>query len=377
MFCRLRIIVLVVTLVVLIPINITDASNLPKPNSKCKKEGLSQKKNGNDYICVKKGKKLIWSRGVTISKAQTLPGANSNNSPTSKVETWQSTRNRVISNYLERVKTGRDFDFEFILSPTVNKEKANETINAYKEASRNWTWLFDSSKTYSIIWVLLTEKDYDWWYAKVLELQGQNAVFPWDKSKNEFGHCILSQTAFCGYGSTQKAPDGNLKFFQYNVIGSDFKEKPVANTVHHESVHFYQLANNMSYPNDLPCWYIEGQATYYGNVLSGLGEVNFQKSRIVNTLPGSDKWNSEKWLQTLALFQTNQEECRRDSRNYFIGSFLWEYLLMNYSEQIIHQVHLALKEQTWSEVVPIFFGKSVDQLNQDLSHHMVSFFSRK
>ena len=409
---RLWIPALIASMSVCFPVLVSTAATPPKPGSVCKKANLTQIYLGKKYTCIKSGKKLVWSKGVPVAQPkpsttpspttsvspiptpsptatpsptptttpQTTPTPTPSSTPTPtpvKLEAWQLTRNKVVANYQERSKSGRYFEFEFILSPTVNIDKAKETMDAYKQASRNWTWLFDSAGTYSIIWVLLTEKDYDWWYAKVTELQGKNSIYPWDKSTNMFGHCELSPAAFCGYGNTQEAPDGKMKLFQYNVIGSGFQGKPVANTVHHESVHFYQLANNMTYPRDLPCWYIEGQATFYGNVISGTNDSSYERSRIISSLPNSPSWNESQWLETLNSFQSNGEECRKDSRNYSIGSFLWEYLLINYSEEQLHQAHIALKTQTWAGVAPLYLGKTSEALNLEFAKHMVSVMARK
>ena len=353
-------------LILFIPIQ-AEGKSSPKTGAKCKVLGFSSTFNSNQYFCVKKGKKLIWSKGIPVT---------SKSPSVAPLKDWEQVRLDVQKRYIDRIKNGRYFDFEFILSPTINKEKAEETMRAYREASRYWTWLFDSKETYSIIWVLLTEKDYDWWYSKVTELQGSNSIYPWNKSTNIFGHCQLSSSAFCGYGNTQIAPDGNRKLFQYNIIGSQFNNKPVANTVHHESVHFYQLANNMTLPQDLPCWYIEGQASFYGNVISGTNDSSYERSRIVKSIPDSPYWNTEEWIKFLNSMQDDRSECTKDSRNYSIGSFLWEFLLLNYSEEELHRAHIALKSRTWKEVSSEVLKKDAAGLMRDMAGHLVKVLQR-
>ncbi len=352
--------------ILLVPIR-AESAIVPKAGVTCKKLGNSKSYKSKKFVCIQKGRKQVWSKGIP---------ENSSTPDVALLKDWEKVRLKVVLQYFDRIQDGRYFDFEFILSPTVNKEKAEETIQAYREASRYWNWLFDSSGTYSIIWVLMSEKDYDWWYAKVTELQGNNSIYPWDKSTNIFGHCQLSPSAFCGYGNTQIAPDGNRKLFQYNVIGSNFQSKPVANTVHHESVHFYQLANNMTLPSDLPCWYIEGQASFYGNVISGTNDSSFEKYRIIRSVPASPDWNSEDWLKFLKLIQNDRNECTKDSRNYSIGSFLWEYLLLNYSEEELHKALISLKTKTWKEVTLEVLNKDADALSQEMAAHLVSVLKR-
>jgi hypothetical protein len=350
----------------LIPIR-SDSAGFPKTGAKCNKLGVSKIYKSQKFSCIQKGKKLIWIKENTVNAQAPI---------VAPLKDWEQLRFNVQTKYVERNKVGRYFDFEFILSPTINREKAEETIQAYREASRYWTWLFDGKDTYPIIWVLLTEKDYDWWYAKVTELQGRNSIYPWDKSTNIFGHCQLSPLAFCGYGNTQIAPDGNRKLFQYNVIGSQFNSKPVANTVHHESVHFYQLANNMTLPQDIPCWYIEGQASFYGNVISGTNNSSFERNRIIKSIPDAPIWNAEDWSKFLNLMQNERNECTKDSRNYTIGSFLWEYLLLNYSEADLHKAHIELRAKTWNEVASASLKKDANLLVQEMAGHLVSVFQR-
>jgi hypothetical protein len=45
-------------------INLSPASAAVKPGSSCKSEGQITTTSGKKYTCVKKGKKLVWSKGV-------------------------------------------------------------------------------------------------------------------------------------------------------------------------------------------------------------------------------------------------------------------------------------------------------------------------
>ena len=366
----------------------TPAYSAVKIGSKCSKIGAKQIVGTKTLTCTKTGKKIIWQVSATSNqpKPATSPtpnaaGTSSKNaspiqdptpisSPIRVLKTWEQLRQKINNQFTERFKSERDIDIEFVMSPTVNREKAEETAKAYREAGRYWTKFYGTKGPYSIVWVLLSENDYDWWKAKVSELEGGRASYPWDPETNLFGHCQLSARAFCGYGNTQVGANGKQTLFQYNVIGSRFTDKPVSNVVHHESVHFYQLSNNQTFPNDLPCWYVEGQATYYGNSLSMSNDRDWEYQWVVNTVPDARKKSAAEWHQYLEQLQRNPEECRKDRKNYSIGSILWEYLVLNHSEENLHKVLIFMRDRTWSQATQEILGISASDLNLKLAEYI-------
>lgn len=366
----------------------TPAFSAVKSGAPCTKVNTKQTIGNKTLTCIKSGKKLIWNTGVVIKpitpsaktsqapapvvSEPTIISPQSSPSPTKVLSVWELLRLRVNNQFADRFKSEKDIDIQFIMSPTVNPEKATETAKAYREAGRYWTKFYGPKGDYPIIWVLLSEKDYDWWHAKVIELEGTRGTFPWDPITNLFGHCGLSPKAFCGYGATQVAPNGKQTLFQYNVIGSQFSSSPVSNVVNHESVHFYQLSNNQTFPSDLPCWYVEGQATFYGNSLSMTNDRNWEYQRIVSSIPDAKKKSSDEWLQQLEFLQANPDECRKDARNYSIGSIMWEYLLLNYSEETMHKILIFMKEHTWAESTQQFLDISSAGLNRKLAEYIAS-----
>lgn len=54
-----------------------------KAGTPCKKAGLTSNASGKKYTCVKSGKKLVWNKGVTVSRPSASP------SPSNKTETVQ------------------------------------------------------------------------------------------------------------------------------------------------------------------------------------------------------------------------------------------------------------------------------------------------
>ncbi|MFM7451687.1 MAG: hypothetical protein ACKO2M_04310, partial [Actinomycetota bacterium] len=118
-------------------------------------------------------------------------------------------------------------------------------------------------------------------------------------------------------------------------------------------------------------------ATFYGNVISQTNDSSYERSRIISSLPESPNWGVSQWVSFLNSIQENRVECLRDSRNYSMGSFLWEYLLLNYTEEELHKAHIALKTKTWAEVAPVYLRRSAEQLTSEFASHLTSIFSRK
>jgi len=247
-------------------------------------------------------------------------------------------------------------------------------MNAYKKASRYWTNYFSPTNANPLVWTLLTEKDYDWYYAKVIELEGSSANHSWNPTTNVFGHCGLNTEAFCGYGNFKTAPNGTKTLFQYNVIGTMYSKSPDPNVVNHESVHFYQFANSNGLPGDVPCWYVEGQATLYGNVFSSVSrELDIRRVR--TSINDANSRTAEDWIQLLEQFRANPSECVRDNRHYFLGSLIWEFLLIQYSEELHHRVLVEMNSTSWASAIERHLKTTPQQLDRAIATYLASVFS--
>jgi hypothetical protein len=268
---------------------------------------------------------------------------------------------------------GPGIPLEAELSPTVNPEKAQETIEAYSQAMGLWS--FFGVESVPAVWSLMSENDYDWWYQRVQDIEGENpALDVWDPVTNQLGHCYPNSTSFCGYGNPQ-ASSGIT--FQYNVIGSAYRGEPNPNTVAHEAVHFYQDSFSQEYYAFTPCWFVEGHATLIGNAISGTsssGTVGDGLSRFGSPFPGDGSWEEEQWLELLDDYTTNDEakrDCTEREYNYTLGAAIFEYLYLTYSMWTIHELTLAVSEsEDWSASVEGVLGVTVDELNASLAQYV-------
>jgi len=274
---------------------------------------------------------------------------------------------------------GPGIPLEAELSPTVNPEKAEETIEAYSGAMGLWS--FFGVESVPAVWSLMSEDDYDWWYQRVQDIEGENpALDVWDPVTNKLGHCYPDSTSFCGYGNPQ-ASSGIT--FQYNVIGSNYQGEPNPNTVAHEAVHFYQDYYSKEYYAFTPCWFVEGHATLIGNAISGTsssGTVGDGLSRFGNPFPGDSSWGEEQWLELLDNYTTDDEakrDCMEREYNYTLGAAVFEYLYLTYSMWTLHELTLAVSEsEDWSTSVRGVLGVTVDELNASLARYVTGAVSQ-
>ena len=276
----------------------------------------------------------------------------------------------------DQAELGPGIALEAELSPTVNPEMAQITIDAYARAMGMWS--FFGVDEVPAVWSLMSEQDYDWWYQRVLAIEGDNpALDVWDKETNRMGHCYLDSYSFCGYGNPQRTTGIT---FQYNIIGSKYQGAPNRNTVAHEAVHFYQDYYSQTYYEFMPCWFVEGQATLLGNAISGSGEQgpapygSSDVSRTGRALPGDASWSVEQWKQLLDGFMYDDEEkarCTEQEINYTLGAVLFEYLYGHYSLWDIHQLTIrAAGTEQWELALEETLGVTVEELHGDLAAYV-------
>jgi hypothetical protein len=233
----------------------------------------------------------------------------------------------------------------------------------------------------------MSEKDYAWWKQVVEQQEGTSANYAWNPTTNMLGHCQLSSYAFCGYGNTFKSNTPEYKFLQYNVIGSNYAASPNANTVNHESVHFYQLSVVQGFPRDLPCWYVEGQASLYGGALefnlttersSSIRQRNDFKSIVRQYQPNANSYAAKDWVDVLKNMYHPHVSCssQQDYFKYALGMFAWEHLYEQYGSRVMHQVLLDFKAgKSFDEASQKHLGVSLNQLNEKLAIHLVHVFA--
>jgi hypothetical protein len=267
--------------------------------------------------------------------------------------------------------------FEVVMSPTVNKVQVRNSVGAYERAMKIWQPL--GVDKLNLTWVFMSENDYDWWLNRVEKFETEKTEWDtkvWNPKTKELGHCKLDAFSFCGYGNPK--PSG--KSFQYNLIGSRYSTAPNANTVNHEAVHFYQDSIETGLKGMTPCWFVEGQANLFGNVLdqSSRTASNRQRelSRVRESIPDAPKLTSNTWVAELkSLDGPRRDFCIKTELSYSLGMFIFESLYSNYSFRQMHELVLAISESgSFSKAVEQTLGTTQEALYSDIAKYLAKQF---
>jgi hypothetical protein len=325
---------------------------------------------------------LVWNKGVAVKKPIPIPST----TPIVKDQyenlvlrpldkNWQKIYKTTFQNFLKSESNPTPI-INYTLSPTVNKDFAEKTIAAYSRGMRLWTNLYKQERP--INWVIMSEKDYEWWRIQVPIAEGsQGDLSAWNNSTNLFGHCTLSVHAYCGYG-VGRGSGQNYKVVFYLVIGSA-RQNIEFFVAHHESTHFYQETFFQGNSNNvLPCWFIEGQATFFENAIAPyLGDTNYfgrkwQTDRVYAQFPDAKNYTTAQWLSRMQGWKSNNR-CTEGGINYAFGMLAFEAI---HSEYSITQMHQVLQEMingsTWSESLVKVLGINENALDEKIANYVVS-----
>ena len=308
----------------------------------------------------------MWNKGIAVKKPVSAASptasatATPTPTPTPKNLTPLEKMNRdIYARYLAADKKISP-SFNFVRCPNVNKSMADITETAYIDAYSFWATVYKA--TAKINWLLMSEKDWDCWYETTAKFEGPNPVSRswnvWNKSTGVLGHCPVSSTAFCGYGTGVR--EGGI-FAQYNLIGTNYKIAPDPATVHHETVHNYQaqlIADNYatSKANTVAPWFMEGQANLFGAPISAKGDPttyrNFEKGRLLKVYPKGASYTKEEWTSVFVTLKNDPDFVFKNELGYSLGWFALEWTYMNYTIEEMHTfLELMVKGSTWEQAI--------------------------
>ena len=369
---------------ILLSLSIIPAHSAAKAGAKCTKAGIKSIVGNKTFTCVKSGRKLVWNKGISLGKSTPTP------SPTviDKYENlvlrpvdkkWQKIYKTTFQNFLKSESNPKPI-INYTLSPTVNKDFAERTIAAYSRGMRLWTNLYKQERP--INWVIMSEKDYEWWRVQVPIAEGpQGDLSAWNNSTNLFGHCGLSVNAYCGYG-VGRGSGLNYKAVFYLVIGSARQSTDMLVALH-EATHFYQESFFQGNSNNvLPCWFIEGQATFFENAIGPyLGNVTYgrkwQLDRIYAQYPDAKNFTSAQWLSRIQGWKTTNR-CTEGDMHYAFGMLAFESIHSEYSVEQMHQVlQEMINGYTWSESLVKILGINESTLDEKIANYAVTSFQEE
>ena len=266
----------------LVPMNAIAAV---KAGDGCKKVGSTATSQGKKFTCVKSGKKLVWNKGVAISAPKpkpaepALPEATPTPSPTPTELTESDLRQRDIQKAFDEVAniakkaSPATTNLEIIASGEIRPESIKVIQDRYNFVAGFFADLVTPDLPVTV--VIGANAEINWIASKMEELSGN--------SFTKFLNAIESPSKGfpCGpyysAGVSGKTKSGRL-LNHYGLFGKSCptqlpSDENFKSIIEHEWVHNVQgkIADPSMIgdggPTLLPCWFKEGQASFYGNAI--------------------------------------------------------------------------------------------------------------
>ena len=362
-----------------------DAFGSPiKVGSKCNPLGLTKIFNGKKYTCVKSGKGLVWNKGVAIKVKVPLPspsptgtkvatGGNTP-SPVATVTNSDSDNNLKFLQAYRKIQSVNSFstpsklDLLLISHESINTDSISLIRNRYQKSVDFWgvdllepRFKVIISANDQIPWMRdelrkILPGNWDEWYSWVSKYMPERQCL--DNNAGSYGkwndYYVQSYLLFSKICSSQ-IPDNYI--FQ--------------NIVEHEMVHSMQSSLTKNNNRLLPCWFNEGQASYYGFSLAHISDQNkFLKSRQENL----DRWRYQSRDFAEKIREMNEKipamECGNNGA-YAYGFIAVEQLLMEYEHlEIQNFIKETSVSKDWNGAFIKIFGNTFNEWLSKVSKNL-------
>jgi hypothetical protein len=334
----------VVSLIVLSSVLAAPAFSAVKAGTTCKKFGSISTSAGKKFTCVKSGKKLVWDKGVLVTKPAAEPVATPSPAPSPTqteapaqipVGLWQETQFKILAQF-KQLKPTSIQELNFVLSPNADKESTKKLQDSYKESIYYLSNLYVTSNKVTIL--VMNENDRDWWINKLKELESLQPSDLWGT------RCQVNSQTYCAYASANK--DGTLHVG--HITGSDliWRELNYAKT-YHESIHIYQIGLMGNRMDSLPSWFAEGQANYLGYTFSHrfINSKQQRDSEIwrLKSWPNVEKFDDKQWFEWIQKVESDGAFTSEGSLGYSLGELILESLYNQYDFRKVHDWMVAIK----------------------------------
>jgi hypothetical protein len=348
------------------------------PGSKCKVQKQKVVYLDRTYICIKSGKKLVWNKGVKVAVQP-----NPTPAPSDKANSPQPTQAMPVEKNWERgyrrifselsVSSPKKILIETIHSPTVNLVRAVEITKNFSDSVSLYSELLGPIQPFYL--VFLSESDNDFYKEQVLKIEGPQG----DSSFYMGDHCQVSKQNYCAYGSNKISP----KIVFYQILGSQMNRAPESIKIsnYHESVHIYQQSlTSESMYSFMPPWFIEGQATFLGNVstqkFGTIQEIEIQRISqirgLIATLPTLPKLESTELASLFTRYEKDIEYVTKNSLGYNLGMLMSEYLYLTFGTESVHKLILnTYDNQNWQNSVKNILGLEISELYQKMAIYVL------
>lgn len=234
------------------------ANAAAKAGAKCSKAGVTSIASGKTFTCIKSGKKLVWSKGVsksTATKSTPVPVPAPVEIPISIDNLDLKGVPQKAYDNVETVLKSRPrtkYTPTFLLSPGVNQARVDQEISGLNRAIDLWQPYFLPDK-FQVVYVV--GGDEEWLENKSREMGLSSMVAPgdtWTIWMKKFSPCASGMA-----GSGNGIPTF-VQCLDRPYGGGNRQLGP------HEYTHLFQEGvGRISKAYQIP-WYTEGSASYFG-----------------------------------------------------------------------------------------------------------------
>ena len=345
----------------------------PKAGAKCTKKNLTATSSGKLFTCIQSGKKLVWNKGVAISKPTPTPspspskptaigdpigavGSTPTPTPTPTPTAIPVVINEVAKQAFEIIQSAKQQNSNLILTYEVQDFIPKDVADAVRQNTENAVRLYsaflDSSR--QVIIHVYTEKDLpsmserdmfknrddlnffaDWWSKDPATV---NSAFGYPGSYLKEG-CSAGSQAKCagkaghaGVAYPSRATSKSLDTFNLSVVPHEF---------FHVIQDFYRYKGEPAYfvteeskDFSMPSLFREGGATFM-QMTASHDDINQSEA----VFKFAKDWMMKEHSRDLAAVVTTEdlvallvklENGDRSPRSYALGAAFHEWLLVNH-----------------------------------------------
>lgn len=347
--------VILIALLLFAPLTPSISATPPKAGATCSKAGIKKNYNDKKYTCIKRGKKLVWDKGVVIKTSQsdstpaptlslssnpastptptptpiTTPTPSKNNDETINLDNLDVEKvnafayRSVIDSFRNSVDAR--LDIKLIADDSIQDSFLKLELERIQRIHRLLELHFSPTNLTAIYWINTSKEKSEW---------GQNAY-------NQLGSPIkrtFSEEAKqfpCGAASgfAWKSIKDNKSFDNWGYISCagettpDKAFKPI-----HEYFHLFQTKFNFTGPH-MVSWLVEGSADFYGQILGLQYEnqdlLNIHRRMMTNWVSEGKNLKEDEFVALMKRMETDEF----NKSAYYLGSLATEVLVAIYGHE--------------------------------------------
>jgi hypothetical protein len=340
-----------------------------KAGTICKTVGKSVTSNGKTFVCTKSAGKKIYKAVVKVvttpvAKPVEPQPANSEEANVSynglsgeiSLKAYES-----LTNYLTRQAPLAGSTVFMELSPLASEALSKSTLLDMEQGFRFWQAFTPVSTKIHMIFA--DREDLKWFENKMNQIQSGNERWL-PRILN-----LASESKEAAYaGANGKDSQGNALFFYLPGKFTKADSPGWLGVGPHEWTHFAQIV--MTGDSDkTPCWFKEGQATYYGNAISSGDKSKWasmwrqQLGSLDSDFPDFKRFSEAQLLLWFKAQELNMPDnvCGPDGA-FMIGGIATEYLVGTIGIEGVNNFMLQIgKGKDWKSAFVEATGKSYEE----------------